>query len=149
MTGMRPNTDHQSRLDWWLRQIQRQFKTNLTIDDFCRRGSKPRAHRFAGAAGDLKAGARKPRQQLVHASAQATGTNDHGPARGAPVPSGSMISGAARARAAPLRQFPRDMPPGRPLAPSARLLTSAPSNKQSSGGRLHSAWRARHGCGCH
>lgn len=36
MTGMRPNTDHQSRLDWWRRQIQRQPKTNLTIADFCR-----------------------------------------------------------------------------------------------------------------
>ena len=36
MTGMRPNTDHQSRLDWWRRQIQRQPKTHLTIADFCR-----------------------------------------------------------------------------------------------------------------
>ena len=36
MTGMRPHADHQSRLDWWRRQIQRQPKTNLTIADFCR-----------------------------------------------------------------------------------------------------------------
>jgi hypothetical protein len=36
MTGMRSHTDHQSRLDWWRRQIQRQPKTNLTIADFCR-----------------------------------------------------------------------------------------------------------------
>src|SRR5262249_59870064 len=36
MTGMRPNTNHQSRLDWWRRQIQRQTKTHLTIADFCR-----------------------------------------------------------------------------------------------------------------
>lgn len=35
MTGMRPHTDHQSRLDGWRRQIQRQPKTNLTIADFC------------------------------------------------------------------------------------------------------------------
>jgi transposase-like protein len=33
---MRSHTDHQSRLDWWRRQIQRQPKTNLTIADFCR-----------------------------------------------------------------------------------------------------------------
>jgi hypothetical protein len=33
---MRSRTDHQSRLDWWRRQIQRQPKTNLTITDFCR-----------------------------------------------------------------------------------------------------------------
>src|SRR5262245_47841496 len=36
MTGMRSHTDHQSRLDWWHRQIQRQPKSNLTIADFCR-----------------------------------------------------------------------------------------------------------------
>ena len=36
MTGMRPSKDHQSRLDWWHRQIQRQPKTDLTIADFCR-----------------------------------------------------------------------------------------------------------------
>src|SRR5947207_2280308 len=36
MTGMRSHTDHQSRLDWWRRQIQRQPKTDLTIADFCR-----------------------------------------------------------------------------------------------------------------
>ena len=36
MTGMRSHTDHQSRLDWWRRQIQRQPKFNLTIADFCR-----------------------------------------------------------------------------------------------------------------
>ena len=36
MTGMRSHTDHQSRLDWWRRQIQPQPKTNLTIADFCR-----------------------------------------------------------------------------------------------------------------
>jgi hypothetical protein len=83
MTGMRPNTDHQSRLDWWLRQIQRQFKTNLTIAEFCRRVSKPHAHPFAGAVRDLKAGAREHWQQVVHASAQAIGTNDRGPAPGA------------------------------------------------------------------
>src|SRR5438874_10119074 len=36
MTGMRPHTDHPSRLDWWRRQIQRQPTTHLTIADFCR-----------------------------------------------------------------------------------------------------------------
>ena len=36
MSGMRSHTDHQSRLDWWRRQIQRQPKTHLTIADFCR-----------------------------------------------------------------------------------------------------------------
>ena len=36
MTGMRSHTDHQSRLDRWRMQIQRQPKTNLTIADFCR-----------------------------------------------------------------------------------------------------------------
>ena len=36
MTGMRLHTDHQSGLDWWHRQIQRQPETNLTIADFCR-----------------------------------------------------------------------------------------------------------------
>ena len=36
MTGTRSHTDHQSRLDWWRRQIQRLAKTNLTIADFCR-----------------------------------------------------------------------------------------------------------------
>jgi hypothetical protein len=36
MTGMRSHTDHQSRLDWWRRQIQQQPETNLTIADFCR-----------------------------------------------------------------------------------------------------------------
>jgi transposase-like protein len=35
MTGMRSHTDHQSRLDWWRRQIQRQPKTNGTVADFC------------------------------------------------------------------------------------------------------------------
>jgi hypothetical protein len=33
---MRSHTDHQARLDWCRRQIQRQPKTNLTIADFCR-----------------------------------------------------------------------------------------------------------------
>jgi hypothetical protein len=28
--------DHQSRLDWWRTQIQRQPETNLPIADFCR-----------------------------------------------------------------------------------------------------------------
>ena len=36
MTGMRSHTDHQSRLDWWRRQIQRQPKTKLTVANFCR-----------------------------------------------------------------------------------------------------------------
>jgi hypothetical protein len=36
MTGMRSQADHQSRLDWWRRQIQRQPKTHLTVADFCR-----------------------------------------------------------------------------------------------------------------
>ena len=36
MTGMRSHTDHQARLDWWRRQIQRQPKTHLTVADFCR-----------------------------------------------------------------------------------------------------------------
>jgi hypothetical protein len=36
MTGMRAHTDHQSRLDWWRRQIQRQPRTKLTVVNFCR-----------------------------------------------------------------------------------------------------------------
>ena len=36
MTGMRSHTDHESRLDWWRRQIQRQPKTKLTVANFCR-----------------------------------------------------------------------------------------------------------------
>src|SRR4051794_30757987 len=36
MTRTRPHTDHQSRLDWWRRQIQRQPKTKLTVASFCR-----------------------------------------------------------------------------------------------------------------
>lgn len=36
MTGMRSQADHQSRLDWWRRQIQRQPKTHLTVANFCR-----------------------------------------------------------------------------------------------------------------
>jgi hypothetical protein len=36
MTGMRSHTDHESRLDWWHRQIQRQPKTKLTVANFCR-----------------------------------------------------------------------------------------------------------------
>jgi hypothetical protein len=33
---MRSHTDHQSRLDWWRRPIQRLPKTELTIADFYR-----------------------------------------------------------------------------------------------------------------
>jgi hypothetical protein len=36
MTGMRSHTNHQSRLDWWRKQPQRQPKTHLTIAVFCR-----------------------------------------------------------------------------------------------------------------
>ena len=36
MAGMRHRTGHQSRLDWWRSQFQRQQKTDLTIADFCR-----------------------------------------------------------------------------------------------------------------
>ena len=36
MTGMRSHTDHESRLDWWRSQIERQPKTNLTVAKFCR-----------------------------------------------------------------------------------------------------------------
>jgi hypothetical protein len=36
MCGIRLHTDHQSRLEWLRRQIQREPKTNLTIADFCR-----------------------------------------------------------------------------------------------------------------
>ena len=36
MAGLRSHRAHQSRLDWWRMQIQRQPKTNLTIADFCR-----------------------------------------------------------------------------------------------------------------
>jgi len=33
-TGLR--TNHQSRVDWWRGQFQRQRKTNLSVTDFCR-----------------------------------------------------------------------------------------------------------------
>jgi transposase-like protein len=33
-TGLR--TNHQSRVDWWRRQFQRQRKMNLSVTDFCR-----------------------------------------------------------------------------------------------------------------
>jgi hypothetical protein len=36
MTGMKSNTDHESRLDWWRKQFQRQAKTNPTIAGICR-----------------------------------------------------------------------------------------------------------------
>jgi hypothetical protein len=36
MTGTRAYTDHQSRLDWWRRQIQRQPRTKQTVVNFCR-----------------------------------------------------------------------------------------------------------------
>src|SRR5271157_4954441 len=36
MAGTGRHTDHQSRLDWWRRQIQRQRMANLTVTDFCR-----------------------------------------------------------------------------------------------------------------
>jgi transposase-like protein len=36
MAGTRKQTDHQSRLDWWRRQIQRQQKANLIVAHFCR-----------------------------------------------------------------------------------------------------------------
>jgi hypothetical protein len=34
-TGLR--TNHQSRLDWWRGQFQRQRKANLSVTEFCRR----------------------------------------------------------------------------------------------------------------
>jgi hypothetical protein len=33
-TALRPN--HESRVDWWRGQFQRQRKTNLSVTDFCR-----------------------------------------------------------------------------------------------------------------
>jgi transposase-like protein len=33
-TGLRPN--HQSRVDWWRKQLQRQRKANLSVTEFCR-----------------------------------------------------------------------------------------------------------------
>ena len=36
MTGLRWHRAHQSRLDWWRRQITRQPKTKLTVANFCR-----------------------------------------------------------------------------------------------------------------
>jgi hypothetical protein len=32
-TGLRPN--HQSRVDWWRGQFQRQSKANLSVTEFC------------------------------------------------------------------------------------------------------------------
>ena len=36
MAGTGPRTNHQSRVDWWREQFQRQRKANLTVTDFCR-----------------------------------------------------------------------------------------------------------------
>jgi hypothetical protein len=36
MGGTRLRTNHQSRLDWWRRQFQRQRNTNLSVNEFCR-----------------------------------------------------------------------------------------------------------------
>jgi transposase-like protein len=36
MAGTELGTNHQSRVDWWRRQFQRQRKTNLSVTDFCR-----------------------------------------------------------------------------------------------------------------
>lgn len=36
MSGTGPRTNHQSRLDWWREQLQRQRKANLSVALFCR-----------------------------------------------------------------------------------------------------------------
>jgi len=36
MAGTSQKTDHQSRLDWWRGQFQRQRKANLSVAEFCR-----------------------------------------------------------------------------------------------------------------
>jgi hypothetical protein len=36
MSGTGPRTNHQSRLDWWREQFQRQQKANLSVALFCR-----------------------------------------------------------------------------------------------------------------
>jgi hypothetical protein len=36
MAATRPRTNHQSRVDWWRAQFQRQRKANLSVTDLCR-----------------------------------------------------------------------------------------------------------------
>jgi hypothetical protein len=36
MAATGPRTNHQSRIDWWRAQFQRQRKTTLNVADFCR-----------------------------------------------------------------------------------------------------------------
>jgi transposase-like protein len=36
MTATGPRTNHQSRVDWWRAQFQRQRKANLSVTDLCR-----------------------------------------------------------------------------------------------------------------
>ena len=36
MAATEPRTNHQSRVDWWRGQLQRQRKTNLSVTEFCR-----------------------------------------------------------------------------------------------------------------
>jgi hypothetical protein len=36
MVGTRLRTNHQSRVDWWRGQLQRQRKANLSVAEFCR-----------------------------------------------------------------------------------------------------------------
>jgi hypothetical protein len=36
MAATEPRTNHQSRVDWWRGQFQRQRKTDLSVTEFCR-----------------------------------------------------------------------------------------------------------------
>jgi hypothetical protein len=36
MAGTQPRTSHQSRLEWWRAQFQRQRRANLNVTEFCR-----------------------------------------------------------------------------------------------------------------
>jgi transposase-like protein len=36
MAATKPRTNHQSRVDWWRRQFQRQRNTNLSVTELCR-----------------------------------------------------------------------------------------------------------------
>src|SRR5262245_56598102 len=67
MTGMRSHTHHQSRLDWWRRQIQRQPKTNLTIADFCRQLDVG-VPTFSYCKRRVRAGLRTPLEPVSEAS---------------------------------------------------------------------------------
>jgi hypothetical protein len=53
MTGMRSHTDHESRLDWWRSQIERQPKSNLTVAISSRLGTGFRFTPVSKDWGDL------------------------------------------------------------------------------------------------